>query len=129
MTDAPTPTAQDQHMAAGCLAMAGFGFVVLLAMMCSGGDGGRELEHDGDWAAIMCQRFVRNRLKAPSTAKFQPSRNATSRKTGDARYVVTSYVDAQNSFGATLRSTWMCDIEYTGGQNWSLRDLEIETPQ
>lgn len=128
MSEAPTPTEQDQHMAAGCMAMMGFGFVVLLAVMCSGGDEDRGLRHDGEWAAIMCQRFVRNRLKAPSTAKFQPSRSAASKKTGEARYTVTSYVDAQNSFGAMMRNTYTCDIEYTGGLNWSLRGLEIETP-
>jgi hypothetical protein len=73
-----------------------------------------------------CQRFVLERLKAPSNAKFE---DALSEKVvtpvGGGEYVVKSFVDAQNSFGATLRSRYTCSVK-DEGNSWSLRSLQLE---
>jgi hypothetical protein len=50
---------------------------------------------------------------------------------GNGLYVVNSYVDAQNSFGAMIRNTFKCKVQYLGGgeadsRNWSLIDLELK---
>lgn len=60
---------------------------------------------------VMSQKFVRQALKAPSTASF-PSAPGQVVRTANCRYVVTAHVDAQNSFGATIRSIWGVDLEY-----------------
>jgi len=58
----------------------------------------------------VCEEWVKKQLKAPGTAKF--SDHATSG--GPISWTVTGSVDAENSFGALLRSSWTCDIRLDG---------------
>lgn len=55
--------------------------------------------------------FVKRQLKAPSTAKFPYCSEATIVHDGNT-WTVLSYVDAQNSFGAMLRSEFIAEMEY-----------------
>lgn len=66
----------------------------------------------------MSHDFVKNQLKAPSTAKFPWYDDSCVDSLGNSRYRVTSYVDAQNSFGAMLRSNYICELEYVGNDKW-----------
>ena len=66
-------------------------------------------------ASIQCENFVKNNLKSPSTANFPNLPMITDK--GNGTFEVTGYVDAENSFGATLRNFFICDIHYTGGDN------------
>jgi hypothetical protein len=61
------------------------------------------------------------RLKAPATAKFPalvPDQDQYvvqgDRNLGDGAYFVSSWVDSQNSFGATIRSKWIVKFIKTG---------------
>ena len=74
----------------------------------------------GDMAATMAERFVSQHLHCPSTAQFSPS--PAIKRDGDG-FRVTSYVDAENKFGATVRSHWTATVEDYGGQ-WRLLNLE-----
>lgn len=82
------------------------------------------LEHDEVDARLMCREFVEERLKAPSTAKFD-RRSETAMHHGGGRYAVTGTVDAQNAFGATIRSRYGCELHYSRGK-WYLDDIWIE---
>ena len=79
-------------------------------------------------AASMCQKFVNKQLKAPSTAKY-PSTNGEDTKIislNTGHYLVTSYVDAQNSFGAQIRTSFVCEIKkIPGGNQWQLQNLSM----
>lgn len=80
-------------------------------------------------AVIQCQQYVKARLRAPSTADF-PFLDHNVTNTGSETYLVRSYVDAQNGFGAMIRSNYRCEIRYTGGEdaearNWHLVDLQM----
>lgn len=75
-----------------------------------------------DGAAGVCKRFMNERLKAPSTAKFQNILDADVTNQGDT-YTIKSYVDAQNSFGATIRTRYVCVVRYTGSDTWRLESL------
>lgn len=55
----------------------------------------------------VCLDSVRGKLKAPATARFTDS--AVPALTG-AEWAWTSYVDAQNSFGATIRTSFTCRV-------------------
>lgn len=55
------------------------------------------------------ERLVKQILQAPSTAKFPGFSEYGMQKTPD-KYVVGSYVDAQNGFGAMLRSEFTIRI-------------------
>lgn len=66
-------------------------------------------------ATRVCEDFVKERLKAPATADFSDLD-----VTSDAgEYTVTGDVDAQNSFGAKLRSHFTCVVRDSGDQ-WTL---------
>lgn len=81
---------------------------------------------------VQCRSHVKDRLKSPSTAKF-PLLDFTAIKGADDTYMVMSYVDAQNSFGAMLRSSFMCSIkrvskdgDIADPRSWELKDLLIQ---
>lgn len=63
--------------------------------------------------------IMRNRLLSPSSADF-PSQGSVSKRS-DGIYVVMSYVDAQNAYGAKLRQYWICQLKYKGG-SWDSPD-------
>jgi hypothetical protein len=63
----------------------------------------------------MSEDFVKRMLKAPATAEFG---DEVATHLGSEKYRVSGYVDAQNAFGAKLRSTWTCTVQNTDGDNW-----------
>jgi hypothetical protein len=72
------------------------------------------------------QGFVRRRLKSPSSASFPWSfdeYNVTDLGLGHWR--VSGYVDAQNGFGATIRTHWSVEMQDEGA-SWKLLDASIE---
>jgi hypothetical protein len=81
-------------------------------------------------AYIMCQEFITDGLKAPTTAEFPNYSDIQVIKLGEGTYKeayrVRGYVDAQNSFGAMIRTSYLCDISYEGQHNWHLIDLEFD---
>lgn len=62
-------------------------------------------------AQYHCKEFVSARLKAPSTASFSSPSTAGS---GEGPYTVHGVVDSQNSFGAMLRSSYTCTVQFAG---------------
>jgi hypothetical protein len=66
-------------------------------------------------AFYACQHFVEQVLKAPSTADFGLFEDSRVAPEGDDRYTVRGLVDAENSFGVPLRSTYTCEVKYAGG--------------
>lgn len=62
----------------------------------------------------MSQEFVKRRLKAPSTAEFPWFSDDQVRvqiKPG-CKFVIVGYVDAQNGFGAQIRTRYISELEY-----------------
>jgi hypothetical protein len=121
----------------GCLGV--LGLVVFLgvlgALMAAGKDGNskgpasRSAESLRYSACLVSHDFVKDRLKAPASAKFQNCGDATVVVTG-SRYKVESHVDSQNSFGAMLRSQYVAIVDYQGSsggeENWRLASIDIE---
>src|SRR5580693_5113852 len=62
-------------------------------------------EPDKSKAYIISQNFVEDRLKSPSTAHF-PIFDYSCKQLEDHTFLVRSYVDAQNAFGATIRTDY-----------------------
>jgi cell division protein FtsL len=65
---------------------------------------------------VESQFILEKFLKAPSTAKFPSSSNASIERLKDNGFKVTSYVDSQNGFGAMIRSEWTVLFQYVGDQ-------------
>ena len=75
------------------------------------------------------QDFVRDRLKAPATAEFAGIRDDGSgvNDLGNEEYLVGSYVDSENSFGAKLRMRFECRLRRDPAQDtFYLVDLKTD---
>jgi hypothetical protein len=70
----------------------------------------RQVDRIDAWLA--CREFVTRRLKAPSTASFPfaGSQDYVA-DLGEGRFRASAYVDAQNSFGAKIRTTFDCTVK------------------
>lgn len=80
-------------------------------------------------AYIMSQRFVEDRLRSPSTASFPRYSSDGVRVTQPQRchYEVSGYVDAQNSFGATIRTRFSMRLEYIPAEEiWQATRIVIQ---
>ena len=67
--------------------------------------------HSDDDAFYCATLIVKDYLKAPSTAKFCKLSDATVTHLGNGEYMVTGWVDAENSYGAMIRSDFV--VTYT----------------
>ncbi|MCB1784208.1 MAG: hypothetical protein KDI13_09455 [Alphaproteobacteria bacterium] len=77
-------------------------------------------------ASIFCKTVMEKLLKAPKTAEFPWGKGNVS-VSGDREYfTVRSYVDAQNSFGALIRTNYTCRLKYNGGgyNGWTVDDFQ-----
>lgn len=75
------------------------------------------------WAQM--QIFVKQELKNPRDANFPFGGHRSVVALGDGRFRVRSYVDATNSFGATVRTNFDGVIERRQG-GWNLERLSLE---
>lgn len=72
-------------------------------------------------ACIAAERAIRDRLKAPSTAKFPGCWDYETRISRDEQTVwVIGHVDAQNSFGAMIRSKFVVQMRRAPGARLGL---------
>ena len=76
-------------------------------------------------ACYMSHQFVEPSLKAPLTAKFENCRDALITYKGNRTYHVYSYVDAQNEFGAMIRTSYSIDLTDRGANYWYLENITI----
>lgn len=74
------------------------------------GDPRADEKYPADEARYACQAWVKDGLKAPATAKFSGN-GATG---SDGNWTITGTVDAENSFGALIRTTWTCNARVEG---------------
>lgn len=76
-------------------------------------------------AWTMCQNFVEDRLRSPSTASYPWSWSDDTHYVGNGRFRINSYVDAQNAFGGEVRTEFMCEVEHKSGDRWGLVSLNM----
>ena len=75
------------------------------------------------WA--MAQSFVKDQLKSPKSADFPTyGDDSVSIKGSGDYYKVTGYVDAENSFGAEIRSTFSLVLKKSGSK-YTLKECNI----
>ena len=76
-------------------------------------------------AYIMMEEFVKKQLKAPASAEFPDYSKAFVKEAENHKYEIQSYVDAQNSFGALIRTKYIGEIEQVDDKNWQLNSLHL----
>jgi hypothetical protein len=82
----------------------------------------QESDRIGAWVAAM--EFVERRLKAPGSAEFPAFHEITVDSRGGGVFFIYAWVDAQNSFGAMLRTEFACTVRKDDGR-WLLEDLTM----
>lgn len=108
----PTPPASS-GVAKGCLTGCLVVPVVLVLVFVISliGGGGSDDDEVNDYAArLQCEDWLKEKLKAPSSAKFVDTVVAG----GPSAWTVSGEVDAENSFGAMIRAQWTCSIRLDG---------------
>lgn len=72
------------------------------------------------------QKFVEGRLRAPSTASFPRLTEVRVVPAGDCKFKITAYVDAQNGFGAQVRTHYTVTMESVPqSKAWRAIDLNL----
>ena len=88
-----------------------------------GGSIGKTVE-----AWVVAMDFVKRQLVAPSTAKFiGVARSPYVQYLGNDRYLIKAAVDAQNSFGAMIRTEFRLVVrdERDSRSTWTLEEINI----
>ena len=89
------------------IALAGFIFTVIAFVVGLGVFENRKTISPSSNTVEIAEKFILSGLKSPATAKFS---GASYEQRGTNVFLVSGFVDSQNSFGAMLRGTWLCLI-------------------
>lgn len=119
---APAVDGVSRSVGLGCLSIVALA-VVLFVIGAVNGDEEDDLNGSKYGAQGACEDFVEARLKAPATADFN---HASETHLGDAVWRVSGTVDSENSFGAKVRTSFVCETEYDGDHKWTLVSLDAE---
>lgn len=115
--------ARPRDVALGCLGIAFLVLVLVIASRSSTEEKDPNPGNDKISAMVTCEKFVRDRLKAPATTTFTGLRMMDR---GEHHWSVTGYVDAQNGFGALIRNQFGCELTFEGlGKPWSASAVTI----
>lgn len=97
----------------GCLGVALLfiaGCGVMGFISAQGSDDGSSVTNNSYEAIAQCEARIDKLLKAPATAEYDSSASGS----GNGPWTVSGTVDAQNSFGATMRETFGCTVTMSG---------------
>ena len=75
-------------------------------------------------ALTAAQECVKERLKSPSSADFPWGTDCVS-KVSENTYIINSYVDSQNSFGAMLRTNFSCQVTLNSDDTYTCDNVEL----
>jgi hypothetical protein len=81
-------------------------------------------DYDAGMACTMAEKLIKPQLKAPSTAQFDYGNCRDGATHSGNTWHLTSYVDADNSFGAHIRSYYTVDMtNVPPSDNWQMSNL------
>lgn len=129
----------DQSARKGCFRAASVGAIGILfavaVILVTGGQPSNQLSakaskprpdpcDDYARAYVTVHDHIRAQLRSPASADF-PILDYKATKSGPCRITIRSYVDAQNGFGATIRSYYTAVMEHRLG-SWKLVTLKVK---
>lgn len=90
-----------------------FIFIALLFKSCSSGEKQtKDYCSDSISAYVHSKDLIAKSLKSPSTAKFSPYSDTSVISNEGCNFTIDGYVDAQNSFGAIIRTRFNTTIRF-----------------
>lgn len=69
-------------------------------------------------AFSVAKSFVKNKLSQPATATFPDNKFDAQVDTANNSYQISSYVNAQDSAGKSVKTNWQINLAYAGG-DWA----------
>lgn len=114
----------------GCLSMITFAIIIVIIILFAiFSDKSINKDHVKSVAYQISKQYVKENLKAPSTADF-PFDDYKSWIFDDSTVVIKGYVDAQNTFGAQVRQNYRIKLkwkdDYDVYTNWQLIEFNFE---
>lgn len=98
-------------------------FFLLILSFCSSDSSNRtsvaKPKDHSALAQVCAQNEVERNLKSPGTADFPWGMNTTPLGHEGRQFLVSSYVDSQNSFGALMRTEFICDVSIPNPESYS----------
>lgn len=93
------------------------GTVAVTLIACGGGTDPKDKHIE---ARVVCEDFVKDRLKSPGSADFTEQTEVGKYPTWIAR----GSVDSQNTFGALMRNQYWCTVTYhPSTDKWTLEEM------
>lgn len=80
---------------------------------------------DDTFVLTAAQLEMKKHLKSPGTARF-PARADNIADAGQCEFIVTSYVDSQNSFGGVVRTDYIAHVKIIGESRVDVEILAAE---
>lgn len=85
----------------------------------------RDMCADDSYAWVISQRFIKERLRAPSEAEFPPEPDKHVYG-GNCTHAIFGYVDAENAYGATVRQKFDLTVKYDQAtKSWSAEGINM----
>lgn len=121
----------------GCLSFLVIGIIIIGIVKCFSGNSDNIADNkpttpsydppSTEMAYIQSIDFVKQYLKSPSTAEFDKfSADPNISNPTSNEYIITYHFDAENSFGAKLRSNYTCSLKYLVGDPADINSWELE---
>lgn len=102
----------------GALAVAG----------CAPSDPCADTAFNRDIVLFASETAIKPLLRSPGSAKFPTSSTGDGvivHRFGECRFLVSSYVDSQNAFGALLRNTYSLYVTPQGNSRYVFEEINI----
>lgn len=127
---------EEKSSSNGCIGCLGLiiiiGIIAFAFHSCLGNSSSKE-EDNTSMVITIAQEAVKKQLKAPSTAKFPWGsdeyniKEVASNDDGFNEYYISGYVDAENSFGAKIRTRFIVNLELSeNGENYKILDVKLD---
>lgn len=111
----------------GILAVAGILVFLVIRFGCSSGTEAKAKPlHSKQDAVVQSHLFVDRQLKSPGSADYPYQDDKTIETLNDSSFVVLSYVDSQNGFGALMRTYYKCKVIFLPNGTAKCEDLVLE---
>jgi hypothetical protein len=132
----PAQAPPKKNNSAGCAALfiavvVGIIMLAIFAPHSSGinGTSYADTDHDAGMACIMAEKLIKPQLKAPTTAEFDYGDCKTSATHSGNTWTLRTYVDADNSFGAHIRTHFVAQItNVPPSDTWRLENVTFDEP-
>lgn len=106
-----------------------FGLIFLvLKCSCSETDEEKAIRNEQNikfHAYFNSQQCLKDLLKSPSTAEFPSGSEQFVTRIDDNTFIINSYVDSQNSFGAMLRTNFVCQVTLIDNENYTCDSVKL----